>query len=83
MMNTTHVSRGLRGDYSPGRGDMTGARYMANLADKDNREAAVTHTINSLREDPIVIVPERGGASWACPKHLVELIRSHIERGTL
>lgn len=82
-MNTTHVSRGMRGDYSPGRGDLTGARHLANLADKEDREAALVHTINSLREDPIVIVPEHGGASWVVTKHVVELLRSAFERGVL
>ena len=71
---TTHVSRGTYGDFSPRHGDLTGNQHLRLLADKEDRVSAVTHTINSLRSDPVVIVPERGGASWAVPRHVYDLI---------
>lgn len=83
-MNGTHIATGLRGDYSPCRGDVTGARFLSLIEEKDEREVAINHTVNALREDPLVtVIPEKGGASWAVPTHVVELIRLNIARGTL
>ena len=79
----TPPARGLHGDYTPAPGDLTGHRHLANLADKEDREAALVHTINSLREDAVVLLPEPGGASWVVTKHVVELLRSAFERGVL
>ncbi len=79
----TMTSRGLRGDYAPGRADITGNRYLRNLDEKADRDLAIGHTVNSLHEDPITIIPERAGASWAVPSHVIELIRAAIDRGVL
>ena len=70
---TTH-SRGLRGDYSPGRGDITGNKYLADLDEADERQEAITHTTNALREDPLVVVRGRGGQSWAVPRGAYDAI---------
>ncbi len=61
-------------------GDITGRRFLAQVAAKGDRTAAINRTINSLREDAIVTIPEVGGGDWACPKRLVELILAAAER---
>lgn len=83
-MTNTHIATGLRGDYNPARGDLTGHRYLALLDANDEREAGINHTTNALREDPnLIVIPEKGGAPWTVPTHVVELIRAAIERGVL
>ncbi len=66
------------------RGDITGRRYEAQVAAKGDRSVAIKHTMDSLNDGtPLTIMPERGGAAWAIPTHLVELIKAAIDRGDL
>lgn len=80
-MNTTHVSRGTRGDYSPGRGDLTGARHLRNLDEKDERTAAINSTKVALIEEPLVIVHGPGKQTWAVPRAAYEAILAAAEIG--
>lgn len=65
-------------------GDITGRRYEAQIAAKGDRAVAVKHTMDSLNDGTaITIVPEKGGAAWAVPSHVVELVKTMIERGDL
>ena len=83
-MTTYQPARGLRGDFQGGRpGDTTGRKFLAQAQEKTDRVTAINRTINSLREDPVTIIPEKGGAAWAIPTHVVELIRAAINRGVL
>lgn len=65
-------------------GDITGRRFLATQQRKDDRRSAVLHTTNSLNDGTaITIIPEQGGAPWAIPTHVVELVRAAIDRGDL
>ena len=80
-MNMTHVTRGLRGDYSPGRGDLTGNRHLHNLDAKDARQDAISNTKNALVAEPLTIVHGRGGQSWAVPTAAYDAILATAEIG--
>lgn len=80
---TTHVARGTRGDWAGARpGDLTGKQYLASQQQKTGRLEAVNFTINELRDNPnIVIVPIKGGASYAVPRAAYEAIVAATKRG--
>lgn len=79
-MPTTSDGRIIRS-----HGDMTGRAYDAAQRMKGNRTAAITHTINAMTTDgyALTFIPEAGGADWAIPSHVIELIRPLILRGDL
>ena len=65
-------------------GDITGRRFLATQQRKDDRRSAVLHTTNSLNDGTaITIIPEQGGAPWAVPTRVVELVKVMIEAGVL
>lgn len=70
----THISRGTYGDFSPRHGDLTGNRHMANLAAKEDRDAAINSTKNALVEEPLVIVRGPGKQVWAVPRAAYDAI---------
>lgn len=76
----THVSRGTYGDFSPRHGDLTGARHMANLEAKADRETAINNTKNDLVEMPLVIVHGPGKQVWAVPRDAYQAILAIAER---
>jgi hypothetical protein len=65
-------------------GDLTGRRLLAQVKSKGDRTVAIKHSIDTLMDgSALTIIPERGGAAWAVPSHVVELIRAAIDRGDL
>ena len=65
-------------------GDLTGRRLLAQAKFKGDRAVAIKHSIDTLMDgSALTIIPEMGGAPWAIPTHVVELVRAAIERGDL
>jgi hypothetical protein len=70
---TYQPARGLRGDFNPRRGDLTGSRYLSKLEEKEEREKAIEATLNELRDGtPLVLVPIPGGGSRAVSRAVYE-----------
>jgi hypothetical protein len=57
-----------RGSYSPGRGDSTGKRFVAQADEKIKREEALRNTRNALQSEPCVLVSVPGGRAFLIPK---------------
>jgi hypothetical protein len=50
MTNTP--ARGPRGDYQPGRGDLTGRKHVTASEEKARRDEAMKRTRNALLDQP-------------------------------
>ncbi len=73
-------ARGTYGDFNPRHGDLTGNRHMANLAAKEDRDAAINNIKNDLVDMPLTIVRGPGKKTWAVPTEAVEAILAAAER---
>jgi len=85
MTTMTSPARGLRGDYHPENNphDLTGNRHIANIAAKDELLAGQAHLIEATKTGPHTMLYEKGGAPYAVPTHVVELICAAHDRGVL
>jgi hypothetical protein len=68
-----------RGSYSPGRGDITGKRFVAQSDEKVKREEALRNTRNALQSEPCVLVEIRGGRNYLVPKEAFNAIVARAE----
>lgn len=68
----------LRGQHTPGRGDLTGARAQALSARKTDNDAALANMRAALVSDPVEVIAVPGGRSYLVP---VELVRHLIQVG--
>jgi hypothetical protein len=69
-MDNTNIANAhsSRGSYSPGRGDITGRRFVSQADEKLKREEALRNTRNALQSEPCVLVSVPGGRAFLIPK---------------
>jgi hypothetical protein len=60
MTNTP--ARGPRGDYQPGRGDLTGRKHVTASEEKARRDEAMKRTRNALLDQPAEVIDTDEGA---------------------
>lgn len=75
----TNIARGPRGAYNPGRGDLCGAKFIANTDQKADREAATRNTRNALASEAVVLVSVPGGRTFAVPAEVHAEIIAQVE----
>lgn len=76
---STNIARGPRGAYAPGRGDMTGRKFVSNSDEKAKRDLAMKVTRNALQSEPTVLVDVPGGRSFLIPREAFNEIVAQVE----
>jgi hypothetical protein len=69
-------ARGLRGDYQPQHGDLTGRTYLRQQEEKDIREKAIKETVNAMRDGtPLVMVNIPGSVTYVIPRAVIRYLQ--------
>jgi hypothetical protein len=68
-----------RGDLVPGRGDITGQRFVSNTEEKQRRAEALTRTRNTLVDGPTVVVDGADGRAYIVPRTVVDAFVARFE----
>jgi hypothetical protein len=78
MIGTTHIARGIRGDYDPHRspGDLTGRIAVQQAGTREGRDRAIKSMRDALvGTDELEIVSIPGGRSFAVPRECAQYLR--------
>jgi hypothetical protein len=66
-MSAYTPARGSRGDFKPGRGDLTGARFLANVEAEEAHDRARDAAIAELQEGHHFVYVDVPGRSMPVP----------------
>jgi hypothetical protein len=69
-------ARGTYGDFSPGRGDITGRKFLNNAGRKQDRDQAKRATANALAGDEPCELVSVGPRAYLVPKVAADAIRA-------